>query len=479
MPKIVQPHISEDTERKYAIHFDYDGEDNPEYSSNPDAMFNSAYIVEFTKDYETEYFTIISEIVDYNNNIIDITDTNNVDLIERINETCYIDLYKSYDIAKHNMIYIIYFVSPEYNFPDTNEKNKDIYKKIRDNISYTGKNYYYNRDGVILRECFHINGNIEGKFIGYTDPNSYSPQHNKIYEIDYVDGKIHGKYIKKYHNKMPQMECNFENDKIIGKFMSYNNDNSEAVYCEYVDGNIEGIYICFGERNYCVRLNGERIYNDTIDVMVTNYVNNLENGKRCIYKYSCSEKKYYIKSECEYVNGMKNGIKNIYDDNNKIVETISYMNNKKHGLRTYMNRTKYGNGYYISIEKTYKDGNRNGINKYYNDLGQITMTKEYKDDCVYNVTHYYSTGVKKESLDIKYCKGGYYSDSHYCTKEINTIKKFNESGELISTKKEKIVIEHDGYEHCDDSDYEDLCYTDDKFYEKNKEYITFNKYKHF
>jgi hypothetical protein len=213
MSKIVQSHILDDIEREYAIHFDYDGVDNPKYSSNPDAMFNSAYIVEFTKDYETKDFTIISKIVDYNNNIVDITDTNTIDLIERINEKCYINLYKSYDIAKHNMIYIIYFGCPDYNLSELSKKNKDIYKKIRNNISYTGKNYYYNRFGVILNECFHINGNIEGKFIGYSEPNSYSPQHNKIYEIDYVDGKLHGKYIKKFHNEMQQLLCNFENDK--------------------------------------------------------------------------------------------------------------------------------------------------------------------------------------------------------------------------------------------------------------------------
>jgi antitoxin component YwqK of YwqJK toxin-antitoxin module len=113
------------------------------------------------------------------------------------------------------------------------------------------------------------------------------------------------------------------------------------------------------------------------------------------YNYSSSKDTYTLTSDCDYVNGEKNGITNIYKGE-RIVRTISFIDNKKNGLSTYIGKTKYGNGYYIQIEKTYKNGYRNGINKYYNDLGQITMTKLYKNDRCYNESYYYSTGVKKK-----------------------------------------------------------------------------------
>lgn len=112
----------------------------------------------------------------------------------------------------------------------------------------------------------------------------------------------------------------------------------------------------------------------------------------------------------------------------------------------------------------------NGINKYYNDFGHIVMTKKYKNGSVYNISKYYSTAVKKLSIDIKYDNTVFWNECHQCTKEFHTIKIFNESGEILSSKKKEKIIENDGYEMCDDSDYEDY-WKKDKFYEDKKKYI--------
>jgi antitoxin component YwqK of YwqJK toxin-antitoxin module len=445
---------------KFVIYFDYLCEIDPKYSSSSDDVYINAYIIKLFYDDNKN----IIDVYDIDENVIDITDIKNADLIGRIKNAFCLDYYSTYDIARHNMIYIIYFGEPK-SF-DNNKYNINIYKTIRDKFLYTGDSYYYHKDGTILRKCFHINGSIEGKFYGYyyfynplpiddgeywEPPNGYESFSTYIttYDIDYVNGKMHGKYMKYHRNGQIQTELNYVDGKIIGKTYSYHEDGSIATECTYVDGKIEGKYISYG------------LNCDNITVGISNYVNGKLNGKSRIYIYSSSKDTYTLTSDCDYVNDERDGIKNIYKDG-KLYRTISYKDNKKNGLSTYIGKTKYGNGYYIQIEKTYKDGYRNGINKYYNDLGQITITKEYKNDCCYNESYYYSTGVKKESIDIKYDNKPIYTEYNMCTKEFNVTKKYNESGELVQSKKKTKIIEHDGYEYCNDSDYydEDRIYCD-------------------
>jgi antitoxin component YwqK of YwqJK toxin-antitoxin module len=478
-------------------YFDYIGVSDPKYSSDPNATYINAYVVECLNNKKD-----IVSITDINENVIDITDSTNFDLKERINNVFCLYYYSTYDIARHNMIYIIYFGEPKM-FNDS-KYDTHIYKTIRDNLSYTGNSYYYHKDGTILRTCFHINGSIEGKFHGYyyngkpisTDvgenwghpngenwehPNGYkwSTTYILMYEIDYVNGKIHGKYIKKHRCGRNHFECDFENGNIIGLFREYRENGGLATECNYVDGKIEGNFITYGEQGYVIDRHNNHTYNDTIYVGITNYVNGLENGKSCNYTYSFSKNTYELNWDCNYVNGKINGNKNIYDKNGKIIRTIAFIDNTKNGLSTYMGKTKYGNGYYIQIEKTYKDGYRNGINKYYNELGQITMTKLYKDGRVYNISYYYSTGVKKKSIDITYDDTPIYTEYNMCTKEFHTTKKYNESEEIISIKKKTEIIEHDGYEMCNDSDYYDSDNGCRNFNDKDKKYICFSEYAHF
>lgn len=439
---------------KFGIYFDYICKTEPKYSDNSEDTYINAYIVELFYDNKQNIIIFIN-IKNIDENNIDLNEIKNADLIERINyRAIYIQYYPSYDIAKHNLIYIIYFGEP-YTYHSNDNYNINIYKIIREKYPYTGDSYYYDKEGNILRKCFHINGSIEGKFYGYhyfynplpiDDGEYWEPSNGygfksyfiTTYDIDYVNGVIHGKYIKYHRNGKIQNELN------------------------YVDG---------------------KIYNENITIENYNYINGKANGKAYKYNYNYSQETYTLKSDCDYVNDERNGVKNIYEDG-KLYRTITYKNNKKNGLSTYIGKTKYGNGYYIQIEKTYKDGKRNGVNKYYNDLGQITMTKEYKNDSCYNVTYYYSTGVKKESINIKYDNKTIYGICNICTKEINVIKNYNESGEIVKRKKKTIIIEHDGYEYCNDSDYYDYC--DEHTYsyknnnnKKNERKISIYEYLHF
>lgn len=351
MSELVQP-FTHNTHTVFSIYFDYDCESDPKYNYKSDdsynRVYNGVYIVETTRNNDEN---VIINIHDYNEIPIDISDLKNIDLIKKINYNLpYLRYYmnhETYNIARHNMIYTIYFGEPQ-NCLHSQFNNIDIYSKIRDNLSYFGKNYYYHKDGTILRECFHINGKIEGKFIGYAYiPTKY---YVPIYEIDYVSGKIHGKYIKKNTDGNIMIKCDFIDGNIEGEFCSYHSSGELELKCTYVNGQIEGKYIMYDRRHNST--------DDKIYVMVTNYTNGIENGKRSIYKYVFSTDTYILHANYDYVNGEKNGLGNIYNDKGKIIETISYVNNKKHGLRTIMDKTKYGNGYYIKIEKTYKNGYR-------------------------------------------------------------------------------------------------------------------------
>lgn len=463
---------------KFIIFFDYICESDPIYSMYLNNSYINAYIIEI------DNFDNIMNIFDIDEHKIDMTDTKNSDLISRLNSFYCSSYFSSYDIARHNMIYKIYF--DEYSLR-SGEKLQDIYAQIKNKFSYTGKTYYYDTNGNILKEFFHINGNIEGKFIGYCPY-----KHTQIYEIDYVNGKIHGKYIKTQNNGRPDIECTFIDGIIDGKFYQYYNEiqiaiectyvdgkihgdfrsfhpNGEiAMKCTYVDGKIEGEYMYFGGRNY---------NDDIIEVMFTNYANGVQNGIQCIYNYSLSQDIYTLKSDCDFVNGRKHGIKNIYNKKGEIVRTITYEDDMKNGLSTYMGETKYGNGYYIKIEKTYKNDKRDGINKYYNELGQLEMTKTYKNDRYYNITYYYSTAVKKQNIKIIYNDRKLFKDDMFCTKKIHITRNYNESGDIISRNKETKIIYHDSYEVCDDSEYYDLCQDNDC-----PEYYTgfiFKDYQHF
>lgn len=294
---------------KFGIYFDYTCEENHKYSDNSEDTYINAYIVELFYDDKQN----IINVFDIDGNNIDFNDIKNADLIERINyRTIYIKYYPSYDIAKHNLIYEIYFGEPN---PYGNiEYNINIYKTIREKYPYTGDSYYYNKEGNILRKCFHINGLIEGKFYGY-----YSNSYDLNYDIDYVNGVMHGKYIKYHRNGKIENELNYIDGKIIGTTYSYHEDGNIATECTYVDGKIEGKYISYG-----------KIYNDNITIEIYNYVNGKANGKAYKYNYNYSQETYTLESDCDYVNNEKDGVKNIYEDG-KLYRTITYKNNKKNG----------------------------------------------------------------------------------------------------------------------------------------------------
>ena len=279
----------------YQIYFDHIDDEN---------TYINAYIIKCIKSQKK-----ILEVTDIYGNNIDINQDMNAEIIKRYQNYYFYDFYKEYEHAYNNMIYMVYFGTPNidvntYNYRTTEDfiANSCKYKLIRDKLSFTGMNYYYHRDGTILRKCFHTNGIIEGKFYGfwYIDRENY---HVCAADIDYVNGNIHGNYIRYHTNGEIYIQCKFENNKIIEDFSVYDSHGNPNMNCNYDDGKINGKFTYMEHSNKY----------PYVQLIVTSYINSIEHGIRAVYHFDENVYKYKLVSTCEYENGEKNGIKMKYD----------------------------------------------------------------------------------------------------------------------------------------------------------------------
>lgn len=331
---------------------------------------------------------------------------------QRINNK--VDIYTDFEHAKHNMIYNIYFGF-----------NKDKFIKISNKLEYTGQQYYYDNENIIC-DFFHINGRIEGKYYNFRERT----------EIDYVNGKKHGKYMKYDSNENILIECSYSDNKLNGEYKSYNNviydneydyDDSVVISCIYVDGKIHGTFK----------------YNDNI------------------------EKKYMITT---YNNGIEDGIRYIYDYSGNLIVEFEIHDGKKNGKGYEYKYASYGR--YVAKEENYKNDICEGMQKYYNEYGHLLKSQDsettiyenypdsfhpYKYRTVYTITTYYSSGMKKSICKCKTIydassqisshvlskdhlnKSSQYNNSvgqHRIFTQSDTIIEFNESGEITKKYKE-------------------------------------------
>jgi antitoxin component YwqK of YwqJK toxin-antitoxin module len=425
--------------------------------------YDNVYIIEFISMNYPYNFRIkkILNIYDINDNIIynsdNIDNIDNIDnpdekynkLIDKI-QNIFISrnsIFFDYSHAKQNAIHEIYFgdleiINQKYNYNNVYDdynfvhRSKKKYENILNNFTYSGMQYYYNNDGIILRKFFHNNGKIEGKYYGYdlANPN------NIIFDIDFVNGKIHGNYIHYYANGLIKMICKFENNKICGEFRSYHSDGKEAVKCNYIDG-----LIC-----------GEYIYNRYYTI-VTNYINGKEDGIR--YRYYNNK----LSATYEYKKGKKNGLMKVYDKNNVVIDIIQYVNNKRNGHRIRYKLKKNKSKYYISEKKYYCNNKRQGIQKYYNENNEIIMKKIYDKDVIRSIFWYENLKkIKAEHYDYEYVN----CDEEYKYYHVIKYNK-NGNGNIIFDEKYKYKIERDQYDICNDSEYDEKYNNNifiDKFY---------------
>ena len=233
-------------------------------------------------------------------------------------------------------------------------------------------------------------------------------------------------------------ECKFIDGKPDGEFRSYYCANYAhichdigklATSCTYINGKIHGEYIHMDEKNN--------------RYMITQYINGLEEGMRQIYEDN------KLIAEFEMHDGQKNGSYKEYDENGKIIDTCIFAEDKRNGKGYEYEKAPFG--YYITCEKNYVNGKRDGLQKYYNKFGQLTKSidcktiiyKYDKDDNAFEyhskydetIITYYLTGVKKSIVKSKTIKDVPDITTH------REITEFDETGKIIRKYKEKDIFD--------------------------------------
>lgn len=105
------------------------------------------------------------------------------------------------------------------------------------------------------------------------------------------------------------------------------------------------------------------------------------------------KKEYYtdgsLKGECEFKDGVANGLCKMFYEDGKIESEIYYIDGIQHGKATWY----YPNGN-IDTETNFINGKKEGISKEYYESGELKAEGNYKNDLPDGITkHYYKSGI--------------------------------------------------------------------------------------
>lgn len=223
-----------------------------------------------------------------------------------------------------------------------------------------------------MAEVFELLCALEGKHFDINDPIGtltelgYIPKGTVSCNTD-ADGKYHGHYSRVYNGKIVET-CTYEHGKKIGIQQSFTDTG-----------------ILEHEINY-----------DTI--IYTGYYPNgnkmsqgpMPNGKMS-GKYIHWNDNKTINEICEFFDGKKHGISEIYSDihfdphvdipyviHGPLHEICTYLNDKRNGIH----RVYYNDGKTLKFEREYENGDRTGKETFYNPDGTIKtqMIELHEDD---------------------------------------------------------------------------------------------------
>lgn len=133
-----------------------------------------------------------------------------------------------------------------------------------------------------------------------------------------------------------------------------------------------------------------------------------------------------MEAKLHYKNGLRNGLKENFDGDNKIWLSQEYKDGKQHGSSemykdgkiisksSYKAGKKHGlsltySGDQLISEGNYENDQRNGIYRVYNN-GQLVTETSYKDDLQDGLSAQYQAGIKK--MESSYEKGKRHGVSH-------------------------------------------------------------------
>lgn len=181
-------------------------------------------------------------------------------------------------------------------------------------------------DPITRTISHYINEKLDGLLI------QFDLYGDKIKEVEYMDGLIHGFY-KSYKDGKLLNCATYVNNILHGINITYKPDGLKQSECTYINDKKEGIEYSYDDSQNieyeCNWLNSTRhgkeiYYKNRIKYLEIDYVNGLKYGKEITYENN------QIKEEKEWIDGKHKTIKQ-FQENSNTTRYITYLDDKKHG----------------------------------------------------------------------------------------------------------------------------------------------------
>lgn len=226
-----------------------------------------------------------------------------------------------------------------------------------------GSSIHFHQNGIVSEEAVYKNGAPEGIW------RNYDEKGRLIKTEKYKAGKKEGKWVQEIRypqNNTTRVETkHFNNDEPIGHWESRIKDGNLVWEIDYIapkDYVKKEYYpneqIKRVETYKDNTLNGryEKYSSNGIKVIAGSFANGFRSGEWKEFE----DKKGCIKSEVTYKNNQKEGTSKFYNNAQRLSETGKYINNRKEGLWKYFDlagdlekEIEYKNGFSVS-EKRYR-----------------------------------------------------------------------------------------------------------------------------
>ncbi|MBO9703407.1 MAG: hypothetical protein J7604_24575 [Sporocytophaga sp.] len=254
---------------------------------------------------------------------------------------------------------------------------------------------FYYPNGAIKYICNMSNGSIAGDL-------KYHNNAEVLETVNYFkDDKLNGSSKTYFNSGNIKSDVNFINGLKEGKSKDFNNLGAVVKEGEFKNGKYEGAYKTYHNNG---KIASEGLLKDDKEEGVWNHyydngkqaeVSNFKGGKMIGSWKKYSETGILLEESTYNEKGNQNGEHKVYDTDGKLHYILDYKDGKLKGVRYFdktgklisENKEKggvlklkslYPDGVNIMSEGTYKDGERDGVWKYYELTGVATSEENYK-----------------------------------------------------------------------------------------------------
>lgn len=268
---------------------------------------------------------------------------------------------------------------------------------------------YYNTNGTVKVKESYVNGLIEGLQYNYDENGKLTDIYN------YKEGKLSG------------LSEGYKNDKVVNTTYYENDERSGPVTFFSVDGNVtRKDFIAEGYNTNSFIYNADGTFNSK-----TKYIEKQASTFETFEKNNVQESFVDFTNKSEKVkftsnnkvltytidmkNGIYNGVYEIKDKNNMVVNSLNFINGVKFG-----NSKSYNPNGKLAYDMDYYSGELHGEAKYYDLLGnlRLTFTSIYGEVTGLTKRHNVDKTLLNEVIEINDLKNGDY-------------KWYNKKGKLV------------------------------------------------